>query len=104
MIQPHIFHRIKALHDKIKDRIPRGDILAALIEELGEYSRAKRIEDKTPTSHRKTLTESSKIEIIDLMLVSVEAYLDSGGSFEELTEIADRKLDKWESLWAEALQ
>jgi hypothetical protein len=86
-----ILERIKRITDQYGT--VQHDTLLALNEELGEYCRAIRQER---FGHRKECNEPAKIEAIDLMLVSFEAYLDAGGTVEELPELASGKLDKWE--------
>jgi hypothetical protein len=98
-----VFQRVKRVMDLSGGRVTKGDVLAALTEELGEYSRAVRVEDSAPICHNKRADEPSKVEIVDLMLVAVEAYLLRGGTFHELGGIADRKLSKWERLWDDVL-
>ena len=104
MIDPGVFLRIQRLYNRISDQLQPSDILSALTEELGEFSRAWRVERNALLCHNKTVDESSRVEIVDLMLICVEAYLAVGGTYPELHTIVERKLAKWENLWKETLE
>jgi NTP pyrophosphatase (non-canonical NTP hydrolase) len=93
------FQKVEKICLEYKHRIKNEDILYGLTEELGEYSRACRVEDKAPICGNKTIKESSKVEIVDLMLICIEAYISRGGTYEEIDEIMEVKLNKWEELW-----
>src|SRR5882672_8938975 len=100
MITKEVFDRVQETYDKIKHKVTRHDILSALTEELGEYSRAARIEDSLPSDRgKKKPDEPSKVEAIDLMLCGIEAYIAAGGTWEELPFITNKKLSKWEQSW-----
>lgn len=90
MITQSVFMRIKTLVNRYGT--DHNDMHLSLMEELGEYARAKRQET---SGHKKEAQEPSKIELLDLMLVATEAYIEAGGTFEEMEPTALMKLDKW---------
>lgn len=90
MIDREIFKRIKTLSQG-----PESDVVKALIEEVGEFARACRIEDKMKNS---VLDEASTFEAIDMILVAIELYILRGGNFEDMASIANKKLEKWSKL------
>lgn len=92
MIDQKIFNAIVQLTRK------DSQIELALMEELGEYIRAMRIEDGLTLNKSKTCTESSKVEIVDLMLCAIEAFISRGGTYDELVTISVRKLNKWSTI------
>lgn len=96
-----IFFRVETTYNKHKDQLSDFDIIAALTEELGEYSRAVRVENKAVLCTHKKIKESSKIEICDLILVAMEAFICRGGDYNELLKILNRKILVWENLWKE---
>ncbi len=99
MIDRNLFLRIKFLHEKIRENpyFNPHNVFYALAEEVGEFGRAVRVEDQFQSCKHKTLTESSRIEAVDILLTAVEAYIARGGTYEDLMPIAEKKLDKWES-------
>jgi NTP pyrophosphatase (non-canonical NTP hydrolase) len=99
MITKDVFDRIDSVYQRNKEKITSADIMFALTEELGEYSRAVRVEDKAIICSHKTVKEHSTIEIIDLILVAIEAYISRGGKYEDIEKIANQKLEKWEDSW-----
>lgn len=64
------------------------------IEELGEFAAANTVE---AGFKKKDLKESAKIEAVDVTICALSLFFAKGGTIEELTEIGQRKLDKWES-------
>ena len=102
VIDKEIFDLIKRVYDTNKDKIDSNHILSGLTEELGEYSRAVRVEDNDPICYNKSIKESSQVEIIDLIIDAIEAYISRGGRYEDMKEIALNKLKKWENLWIDS--
>lgn len=70
------------------------DMLRHLTSELGEVAEAISVERG---QKNKKLTESSKVESIDLMICSLALYYLQDGDNEELAEIGFKKLEKWEN-------
>lgn len=94
-----LFKKIEEIHNYNKGNITDHDILAALTEELGEYSRAMRVEDGAPICSHKEIKESSKVEIIDLMLICIEAFIHRGGTYVDMLGIMNIKILKWIKAW-----
>lgn len=86
-----LLNRVRKLakHDNIYD------LIASSAEELGEVSRAVLIEDGKKSKLKK-LKESSYSEAVDLTICALAMFYKRGGTDEELLEIMDAKLDKWE--------
>jgi hypothetical protein len=94
-----LFNTVSEVYVTNKDKITDRDILAAFTEELGEYSRAVRVEEKAVICSHKIIEESSKVEVIDIILVCFEAFIHRGGTYPEMIDIINTKLHKWISAW-----
>jgi len=68
-------------------------LLNNTIEELGEFAAANTVENGYKN---KPLTESAKIEAVDVTICALALFFAKGGTVDELTSIGQRKLDKWE--------
>lgn len=68
------------------------DIYCGLIEELGEFSLAYRVENGYKY---RQLKDSARTELIDTALLLIELYIILGGSIPEAKETAKLKLKKW---------
>jgi len=99
MIDPVTFRQVENIHRANANKIGKWDILAAINGELGEFCQAARIEDRDPLYKYKSIRESSRIEMIDVMLCCLEMYILRGGTLEELYAMAPVKLAKWQALW-----
>lgn len=100
MINPAIFKIIEETHRANRDKISKWDILAAINGELGEFCQAVRVEDRDPLYKGKSIRESSRTEMLDVMLCCVEMYIARGGTLEELEAAAPVKLAKWLAAWS----
>lgn len=63
------------------------------VEELGEYAAAKTIEGGYKN---KDLKEDALTEAVDLVICALSLFYCEGGTTEQLCEIGQKKLDKWE--------
>lgn len=68
-------------------------LFANTVEELGEYAAAKTVEKGIK---KKKLKESSLVEAVDLVICSLSLFFANGGTIEQLSEIGQEKLNKWE--------
>ena len=93
MVDKRLFDRIVFILQGRNGTARKLDVLQSLNEELGEYTRATRIESGTKAGE---LNEPAKSEIVDFMLTGIEAYILAGGTYEEMFFLADSKLTKWE--------
>ena len=99
MIDSTIFKLIEQTYLTNSKNISKWDILAAINGELGEFCKAVRVEDRDPLYKHKKVDESSRVEMIDVILCCIEMYIARGGTLEELREKAPVKLAKWLALW-----
>lgn len=97
-IRPSIFdflERVAAITKADLDKNHSEDLLFAnTVEELGEYAAAKTVEKGIK---KKTLKESSKIESVDLTICALSLFFANGGTLQELCNIGQEKLNKWEA-------
>jgi hypothetical protein len=93
MVDKSLFDRVTAILQGRNGPLRKLDVLQSLNEELGEYTRATRIEDGTKKGD---LAEPAKSEVIDIMLTGIEAYILSGGTYDEMSVLAEGKIKKWE--------
>lgn len=68
-------------------------LFANTVEELGEYAAAKTVEKG---AKKKKLKESSLVESVDLIICSLSLFFANGGKMEDLCNIGQEKLNKWE--------
>lgn len=68
-------------------------LFANTVEELGEYAAAKTVEKGIK---KKKLKESSLVEAADLVICSLSLFFANGGKLEDLCNIGQEKLNKWE--------
>lgn len=68
-------------------------LFANTVEELGEYAAAKTVEKGIK---KKNLKESSLVESVDLVICALSLFFANGGKFEDLSNIGQVKLNKWE--------
>lgn len=101
MIEQSIFQRVARVINALAHHESFYDTILALNEEVGELSKAARIE----TTHcQKSCDEPAKIEAVDVMLCALEAYIRLGGSWDELLSTAQAKLSKYEKSVVKRLQ
>jgi NTP pyrophosphatase (non-canonical NTP hydrolase) len=72
-------------------------ILAHLNEELGEVCTAMCVEDGSVVKGYKELDESSSDECVDLVICALSLFFNRGGDMDQLIDISQKKLNKWES-------
>ena len=80
------------------------EILASAIEELGEFSRELKIEERTFGNTYKKPDEGTQCEAVDSLIMGFCLFFCRGGDRALLDEIINKKLDKWESSQAESLR
>ncbi len=68
-------------------------LFANTVEELGEYAAAKTVEKGVK---KKKLKENSLVESVDLVICSLSLFFANGGKMEDLANIGQEKLYKWE--------
>lgn len=88
--------RVKKITDKelSEGHQSADNLLRNTAEEFGEYAAARTVELGLK---KKNLKESAKMEAIDLLICSLSLYYAEGGTNEELQELGDPKLDKWQN-------
>jgi hypothetical protein len=83
-------------------RITRADLdknhsidllFANTVEELGEYAAARTVEKGVK---KKKLKENSTVEAVDLIICSLSLFFANGGTMQDLCNIGQEKLNKWE--------
>jgi hypothetical protein len=86
--------KVNGITNKDLDKNHSEDLLFAnTVEELGEYAAAKTVEKGIK---KKKLKESSLTESVDLVICSLSLFFANGGTLEQLCEIGQDKLKKWE--------
>lgn len=73
-----------------------SDIIGAAIEELGEVSRANRVENGVKTLKNKQLKETAVEESVDLIVSSIAVFCSLGGDLNKLPAMLHNALDKYE--------
>ena len=97
MLTIEILNRIQKLTEEQLE-LPgenSSTICAGAVEELGELSRAIRIEDDAITKRHKLLDEPSTFEALDLTICALSVYFARGGKLEDIDLIMNSKIDKW---------
>lgn len=94
-----LFDRIAKTYNQNKEKINNDDIMFSTTEELGELSRAIRIEDNYVLAGHKKKEHDSTEECIDVLLCITEMFVARGGTLEQFKYLIDIKLKRWEVLW-----
>jgi hypothetical protein len=95
MITKEAFDTIEKVSWAIEDKVDIQDIILALMSELGEMAEALRVEDGKFMVRHKMITESSRVETVDGIMILVEFFIRRGGTHEEMNSIAESKMNKW---------
>lgn len=72
------------------------ELTMSAVEELGEFSRELKIEEKTFGNTYKKPDEGTKKEAVDLVISALALYFARGGKISELATNMKEKLKKWE--------
>lgn len=72
-------------------------LLASTTEELGEFSRELKIEQKVHGNTYKKPDEGTKAEAVDLIICALSLFYACGGTNAQMLNIMEKKLDKWEN-------
>lgn len=90
------FHKrvCKITNDDLYSGHTETELFRNTVEELGEYAAAVTVEKGIKN---KQLKESSKIEAVDLIICALSLFYAAGGDDEELANIGDIKLNKWDN-------
>jgi hypothetical protein len=87
-------YRVALITQSDLDKNHSVDLLFAnTVEELGEYAAARTVEKGVK---KKKLKESSTVEAVDLIICSLSLFFANGGTMEDLCNIGQEKLNKWE--------
>lgn len=72
------------------------ELLASMGEEVGEFSRELKIEERTyGNTYKKHGDESSRDEAVNMIVCALSLYFARNGSIGELSIMINKKLDKW---------
>lgn len=96
----HMFHEvllnIKSLTEIDLEHKSVFELLASMNEEVGEFSRELKIEERTyGNEYKKAGNEDSRDEAVDMVICALSLYFARNGSIEDLGAIINKKLDKW---------
>lgn len=88
--------RIRELTQRDMSRKTIFEMLASAIEELGEFSRELKIEERTFGNTYKKPDEGTQFEAVDCLIMGFCLFFARDGDRGKLDDIINTKLDKWE--------
>lgn len=95
MIQEQTIRRINKLTRVDLEKKTIFELLASATEEVGEFSRELKIEEKTFGNTYKEPDEGTQWEAVDIAIMGICLFLARGGDPATLDDMVNIKLDKW---------
>lgn len=92
-----VLSRVRSLTEYDLAQKTQYELLSSLTEEVGELSRAMKIEDGVfGNTYKNAPDEPSSHEAADVVIAALAMYFARGGLIKDLAFICEEKLDKWE--------